>query len=60
VHADEQHRPCAQNAELHSSLPPQVAPIGFLPQLLLTQVLGATQSASDMQVVRHVFPSVAH
>jgi hypothetical protein len=60
VHADEQHRPCAQNVELHSSLLPQVAPIGFLPQLLLTQLLGATQSASDVHVVRQVFPSVAH
>ena len=60
MQAAEQHRPCAQISELHSSLPPQVAPIGFLPQLLLMQLLGATQSASDAHVVRHVFPSVAH
>jgi hypothetical protein len=55
-----QQRPCAQVPELHSSLAPQVAPIGFLPQLPATQLLGATQSASDVQVVRQVFPSGAH
>jgi hypothetical protein len=60
VQAVEQHRPCAQKVELHSSLFPQVAPIGFLPQLLFTQLFGATQSASDVQVVRQVLPSVAH
>lgn len=55
-----QHLPCAQNIELHSSLLPQVAPIGFLPQLPATQLLGATQSASDVHVVRQVLPSGAH
>jgi hypothetical protein len=60
VHAVEQHLPWAQNIEKHSSLLPQVAPTGFLPQLLLTQLLGATQSASDVQVVRQVLPSAAH
>jgi hypothetical protein len=55
-----QHLPCAQNVELHSSLLPQVAPIGFLPQLPATQLLGATQSASDVHVVRQVLPSGAH
>jgi hypothetical protein len=55
-----QHLPCAQIMEKHSSLMPQVAPIGFLPQLPATQLLGATQSASDVHVVRHVFPSGAH
>ena len=60
VQAAEQHRPCAQIAELHSASAPQAPPSGFLPQLLLTHVLGETQSASVMQLVRHVFPSVAH
>jgi hypothetical protein len=60
VQAMPQHRPCAQIAELHSSLLPQVAPIGFLPQLPATQLLGATQSASVVHVVRQVLPSGAH
>jgi hypothetical protein len=55
-----QHLPWAQNVELHSSLAPQLAPIGFLPQLPPMQVLGATQSASVVHVVRHVLLSVAH
>jgi hypothetical protein len=60
VHVAEQQRPCAQIAELHSASAPHAAPRGFLPQLLLTQVLGATQSVSVMQLVRQVFPSAAH
>jgi hypothetical protein len=60
VHVVPQHLPCAQNVELHSSPLPQVAPIGFLPQLPATQLLGATQSASDVHVVRQVLPSGAH
>jgi hypothetical protein len=60
VQAAEQQRPWAQMFELHSSLLPQVAPIGFLPQLEFWQLLGATQSASDVHVVRHVLPSGAH
>jgi len=60
LHAVVQHLPCAQNVELHSSLAPQLAPGGFLPQLLLTQLLGATQSASDAHVVRQFLASVAH
>src|SRR4029079_1023190 len=60
VQVAEHQRPCAQSAELHSPSPPQAAPSGFLPQLLLTQVLGATQSASVMQLIRQVFPSAAH
>jgi hypothetical protein len=55
-----QHLPWAQNIELHSASLPQLAPIGFLPQLPPTQVLGDTQSASVEQVVRQVLPSVAH
>jgi hypothetical protein len=55
-----QQRPWAQFSEKHSSLAPQVAPTGFLPQLPATQLLGATQSSLDVQVVRQVFPSGAH
>jgi hypothetical protein len=60
VHAVMQQRPCAQIFELHSASAPQIAPIGFGPQLPLWQLLGATQSASVMHVVRQVLPSVAH
>jgi hypothetical protein len=60
VQVAEQQRPCAQIAELHSASAPHAAPSGFLPQLLLTQVLGATQSASVMQLIRQVLPSAAH
>jgi hypothetical protein len=60
VQAAEQHRPCAQIAELHSASAPQAAPSGFLPQLLLTHVFGETQSASVMQLVRQVLPSAPH
>jgi hypothetical protein len=38
-------------AELHSGPPPHAAPIGFLPQLPLMQLLGARQSASLVQMV---------
>jgi len=55
-----QQRPCAQIFELHSSSPPQEAPIGFGPQLPLMQLLGETQSASVLQLVRQVLPSIAH
>jgi hypothetical protein len=55
-----QHLPCAQFVELHSASAPQLAPSGFLPQLPLAQVFGETQSASVVQVVRHVLPSGAH
>jgi hypothetical protein len=60
VQAVEQHLPSAQNVEKHSASAPQLAPIGFLPQLPATHVLGETQSTSVAQVVRHDFPSVAH
>jgi hypothetical protein len=52
VHAPPQQTPCSQKPELHSGPPPQAAPIGFLPQLPLRQLLGARQSASLMQIVR--------
>jgi hypothetical protein len=55
----EQQTPCAQMLELHSALSPQVPPSGFFPQLPPTQVLGATQSASTVQVSRH-WPLAPH
>jgi len=60
VQVVEQHLPCAQNVEKHSPSAPQLAPIGFLPQLPFTHVFGATHSVSFMHVVRQVLPSVAH
>ena len=45
--------------ELHSVPAPQLAPIGFLPQLPPAQSLGARQSASVEQVVLQR-PSVPH
>lgn len=60
VHVVEQHLPCAQMSELHSALAPQLAPIGFLPQLPPMQVLGARQSASVEQLVRQETPPAAH
>jgi hypothetical protein len=39
---------------MHSSLVRHFAPSGFLPQVLPTQVLGATQSLFDVQVTRHI------
>ena len=53
VQAVAQQAPWAQIPELQSVSVPQLAPIGFLPQLPLLQVLGAMQSASAVQVVLH-------
>jgi len=47
-----QQTPCSQKPELHSGPPPHAAPIGFLPQLPLMQLLGARQSASLVQMVK--------
>lgn len=59
VQAVAQQAPCAQMPELQSASAPQLAPIGFLPQLPLLQVFGAMQSASAVQVVLH-WPVVPH
>ena len=53
VQSDEQQTPWEQNVELHSVPLPQLPPSGFFPQLPPMQVLGAMQSASVVQVVRH-------
>jgi hypothetical protein len=57
VHALAQQIPCSQKPDWHSTALPQVPPGGFLPQLPLMQLLGATQSASLAQMTRHL-PSV--
>ena len=54
VHVVPQQTPCSHIPELHSAAFPQVAPIGFLPQLPVMQVLGALQSPLTVQVVRQV------
>jgi hypothetical protein len=59
VQAVPQQTPCSQKLELHSAALPQVAPIGFLPQLPVTQLFGGRQSRSAAQIVLH-FPSLPH
>lgn len=54
VQAVRQHVPCSQKPLEHSVAPVQVAPLGRLPQLPPVQTLGATQSASAVQVPRQV------
>lgn len=52
VQALAQQTPCAQKPELHSTAVAHVPPMGFLPQLMLLQLLGEVQSAVVAQVVR--------
>jgi len=59
THAVAQHTPCSQKPESHSAAAPQVALIGFLPQLPLMHVFGLVQSALLPQVVRQA-PPVPH
>ena len=56
-HAVEQQTPCAHWFELHSPGIVQAAPLGSLPQLMLMQLFGATQSAAA--VVQVVLQAVA-
>jgi hypothetical protein len=54
LQAVEQQTPCAQKPELHIAGAVQAAPFGSLPQLMLTQLFGDTQSAAVLvQVVLH-------
>jgi hypothetical protein len=46
-----QQRPCSQYPEVHSVAPPQVTPIGFLPQMVPLQTKPAAQSALPPQLV---------
>ena len=48
-----QQTPCAQKPDAHAEATVQGAPGGDLPQLLLTQELGETQSVFAEQVVLH-------
>jgi hypothetical protein len=48
-----QQVPWAQKPELQSASTPQLAPIGFLPQLPFRQVAPVAQSVSEVQVVLH-------
>jgi hypothetical protein len=59
VHAVRQQAPCSQKPLEHSAAAVQAAPLGRLPQLPPVQTLGATQSASAVQVTRQV-PVVPH
>ena len=60
VHAVEQQTPWAQTFELHIADAVHGAPLGSLPQLVLTQLFGATQSPFPAQVVRQVGVPVLH
>ncbi len=55
--AVEQQTLCSQKVELHSAPIVHVAPRGNLPQLMLMQLFGATQSAAV--VVQLVLQAVA-
>ena len=53
-----QQYPCAQKPESHSVAIVHAVPVGFNVQLPALQMLGATQSASAVHVVRHAVPPV--
>jgi hypothetical protein len=53
LQAELQQTPSVQKPLLHWSALVQAAPFGLRPHELFSQVLGGTQSASDLQVVRH-------
>jgi hypothetical protein len=59
VQAVRQQVPCSQKPLEHSVAPVQVAPLGRFPQLPPLQTLGATQSASAVQLARQV-PLLPH
>ena len=52
VHAVRQQVPCSQKPLAHSAAVVHDAPLVRLPQLPALQTLGATQSASPVQVIR--------
>jgi hypothetical protein len=59
VQLEVQQTPCWQRPEAHSLPLTQAVPGVFFAHWLLMQTLGATQSASDEQVRRHL-PFVPH
>lgn len=54
VQLELQHTPCWQRPDAHSVPPAQVVPSGFFVHWPALQMLGAMQSLSVAQVVRHV------
>jgi hypothetical protein len=59
AHAVEQQMNCSQWAELHIAAAVHAAPLGNLPQLMLTQLFGDTQSVLAPQVVLQVGVAVS-
>jgi hypothetical protein len=59
AHAVEQQTFCSQWFELHIAAAVQAAPLGSLPQLPLTQLLGETQSAEVAQVILQIGVAVS-
>jgi len=59
AHAVEQQTLCSQWFELHIAAAVQAAPLGSLPQLPLTQLLGETQSALVAQVILQIGVAVS-
>jgi len=59
AHAVVQHTPCAQKPELHWLFIVQGAVIGSLPQLVPTQLFGATQSMAMVAGVHAVLHAMA-
>jgi hypothetical protein len=55
-----QQYPCAQKPESHSVAVVHAAPVGFNVHVPALQMLGATQSASAVQVVRQAAPAASH
>lgn len=60
AHAVVQQTPWAQKFELHWLFIMHAAPTGSLPQLMLTQLLGATQSAAVLVQVVLQAVALAH
>jgi len=60
VHAWLQQYPCAQKPESHSFAIVHAVPVGFSVHEPALQMLGATQSASAVQMVRHAAPAASH
>lgn len=60
VHAVVQHTPWAQKFELHWAGIVHAAPIGSLPQLMPTQLFGATQSVAVLVHVVLQAVALAH
>jgi hypothetical protein len=60
LHALLQQNPSTQKFELHSEAVEHIAPFGFLPHDMFTQLFGATHSLVPVHVVAHAELSVLH